>query len=145
MNRGSTEFEAGQLRQDSRPISVTNKQYNTQGAQRINSRGSRRSNLSNKEKEFREVGDYRDRAEFERRKQLYEENARLKQEQQLAGVGGSRRTSGHRDTFKSEPRGVLGAAGRNTMQLKSQVKSEYRPRDFRGPEIMVDYASPGYS
>ena len=43
---------------------------------RINSRGSRRSNLSNKEKEFRDVGDYRDRIEFERRKQAYEDNER---------------------------------------------------------------------
>ena len=77
---------------------------------RINSRGSRRSNLSNKEKEFRDVGDYRDRIEFERRKQAYEDNERSRQEQQLAEVTGGR---GNRENFKSEPRGVLGAAGRN--------------------------------
>ena len=87
--------------------------YATPGDFRINSRGSRRSNLSNKEKEFRDVGDYRDRIEFERRKQAYEDNERSRQEQQLAEVTGARHISGNRETFKSEPRGVLGAAGRN--------------------------------
>ena len=84
--------------------------YATPGDFRINSRGSRRSNQSNKEKEFRDVGDYRDRIEFERRKQAYEDNERSRHEQQLAEVTGGR---GNRETFKSEPRGVLGAAGRN--------------------------------
>ena len=87
--------------------------YTTPGNFRINSRASRRSNLSNKKTELRYAGEYRERNKFERRKQTYQDNERSRQGHQLSEVTSPRHISGNRETFKSEPRGVLGAAGRN--------------------------------